>query len=161
MQVSSRVLLGFAPINYLLLHLRPGSHIVSRRSGRPFTGHSWGRARSLKVGGAMWKRHRALNALVGDNTSAMRTDHVGSPLFTGGGVASCTETLWRASSPCKNPERRSAGSPWAVRQHIFFFFFFFFSIAAWQRQRKEHGVWDCMVLSEKGVGGQCETYEVA
>lgn len=34
----------------------------------------------------MWKRHTALNALVGDNTSAMRTNHMGSPLFTGGGL---------------------------------------------------------------------------
>lgn len=31
----------------------------------------------------MWKRHRALNALTGDNMSAMQIDHMGGPRLLG------------------------------------------------------------------------------
>lgn len=51
--------------------LRSGSHIVNQSKLRQGT--------VIKLGRAMWKRHRALNALAGDNMSAMQLDHMGAP----------------------------------------------------------------------------------
>lgn len=100
-----------------LILLRPGSHIVNQRSGCSQPQLRQGTV--IKLDGAMWKRHRALNALAGDNMSAMRTDHMGSPCLLGmpAALRHCG-ALCHLVSP-KGEMRRSARSQWAVWEHVF------------------------------------------
>lgn len=131
-----------------LILLRPGSHIVNQRSGCSQPQLRQGTV--IKLDGAMWKRHRALNALAGDNMSAMRTDHMGSPCLLGmpAALRHCGE-LCHLVNP-KGEMRRRARSQWAVWQHVSFSFFFLCSSPEAERaQRREHGVWDCTVLNKK------------
>lgn len=97
--------------------LRPGSHIVNQSGGRSQS--QLRQCSVIKLVWAMWKRHRALNALTGDNMSATQIDHMGALPFTGD--ASCTETLRRALSPCKRKGRHREvwGSQRVVLQFVF------------------------------------------
>lgn len=61
--------------------LRSGSHIVNQSGGCLQSQLRKGRV--IKLVWAMWKRHRSLNALTGDNMSAMQIDHMGATRLLG------------------------------------------------------------------------------
>lgn len=86
----------------------------------------------------MWKRHRALNALVGDNRSAMRTDHMGSPRLLVWGLPAAARHCGELHHLVKTQKGEVQGVD--EQYDSTSSSLFFSSIATWQRQRKEHGV---------------------
>lgn len=105
-------------------HLHEGSSPVLLRSGSHIVNQSGGRSQSqlrpgtvIKLGWAMWKRHRALNALTGDNMSTAQIDHMGSLCLLGMPAA-----LRHCGELCHlvNGERETVwGSQWVVLQYVF------------------------------------------
>lgn len=88
----------------------------------------------IKLGWAMWKRHRALNALTGDNMSAMQIDHMGSPCLLGmpAALRHCGELCHLVN---ERERQRSVGKSMSGTTVSLF--------VAHQRQReqrREHGV---------------------
>lgn len=131
-------------------HLHEGSSPVLLRSGSHIVNQSGGRSQSqlrpgtvIKLGWAMWKRHRALNALTGDNMSTAQIDHMGSLCLLGmpAALRHCGELCHLVNG--ERETQRSVGKSMSGTTVCLF--------VAHQRQKErrgEHRVWNCMVLNK-------------